>query len=412
MQRLKFAVGLMSLSIVTMIAGLLLSSTLVPLAMGWERVVLTSGSMLPLIDPGDIVLAAKAQHPVAPGTVIVFENPNKPGKLITHRVIENLPNGNYRTKGDANTQPDVSSVTQDMVLGRGVLLVPALGLPVFWLQQGYPALTVSAVALVLLLAWFSRYGLLRRHDPWHTPPVPDAPAPARRKRTAPAVGAAVLITALAGAAIWFAPNPAQGAHTAATANSGNQLTTASATSGVSYFLKASGTTNSTSTPVLPLSPTTPTLAALPNYDTNRDDKPGLLLTQGTGLAETDPAKVQRWMMPQNSPVSLAGNVRVTLWSAMKDFNTTAAGSVTVGLYDCNNGGNNCFPIGTPTTVTSNSSWSGGSSTWVAKEFNLGSINNLTATRLELRVAVTGNSSDAMIFAYDTTTHPSRITVGG
>lgn len=78
MRRLKFVVGLMSLTMVTALAGLVLVATALPLAMGWDRVVLTSGSMMPLIEPGDVVIVSKVEHPIQPGTVITFKNPNKP----------------------------------------------------------------------------------------------------------------------------------------------------------------------------------------------------------------------------------------------------------------------------------------------------------------------------------------------
>lgn len=410
MQRLKFAVGLVSLTIVAMLGGLVLAGTALPLVAGWERVVLTSGSMQPLIDPGDVVLTTKANHPVSPGTVVVFKNPNKPGSLTTHRVIETLPDGSYRTKGDANPQPDVSPVIEEDVIGRGALLVPVIGLPAVWIQQGHPALAAAAAAMVFLLVWLGRFGLLNRYDPWHKPPaaeLQDRPGLQRKPRPViTAAAAAVALAAFAAAGSWLAPQPALGAYSAATGNKSNLLTTAAATA---YHLKTNSSGNTASSAILPLSSTAPTLTTLYNYDTNRDTTPGLILAKGDGLSGTDTTKIQRWMMPHDSPVALSGNVRVTLWSAIKDFNSTKKGSVIVGLYDCNNDGAACTSLAS-TTVTSTGSWSGGSNTWVAKEFNLGTITKQT-TRMELRVAVTGSSDDAMMFAYDTTIYPSRITPG-
>lgn len=175
MQRLKFAVGLMSLVIVTVLSGLVLAATAMPLLSGGNRVVLTSGSMTPLIKPGDLVLTTKADHPLDPGTVVVFKNPNKPGSLITHRIIENLPDGRYRTKGDANGQPDISPVEQENVVGRGSLLIPVIGLPVIWARQGYAVLAGAAAVVVLLLVFFTRYGLLNKYDPWLNSPAPVVP---------------------------------------------------------------------------------------------------------------------------------------------------------------------------------------------------------------------------------------------
>lgn len=245
MQRLKFAVGLVAFWIVSTLGGLVLAATALPLVTGWDRVVLTSGSMQPLIDPGDIVLTQQASHPLAPGTVVVFKNPNKPGALITHRVIENLPDGSYRTKGDANAQADVSPVTPENVVGRGAMLVPVIGRPAIWVQQGYPTLAGAAAVVVLLLCWLSRYGLLSKYDPWlnqeRTAPSENLrprKTPGRRvsmtpgkkpwagdaKSTAVALGALVLSLALVTvAALVMPPRLSTAAFTAHTSNSGNVL---------------------------------------------------------------------------------------------------------------------------------------------------------------------------------------------
>ena len=62
MRGLKFAAGLISLMVVTALAGLALVAVVLPLVLGSERVVLTSGSMEPLIDPGDFVHALLARY--------------------------------------------------------------------------------------------------------------------------------------------------------------------------------------------------------------------------------------------------------------------------------------------------------------------------------------------------------------
>jgi signal peptidase len=416
MRRLKFAVGLMSLTVITALAGLVLVATALPAVMGWDRVVLTSGSMLPLIEPGDVVLVSKVEHPVQPGTVITFKNPNKPGSLITHRVMEVRPDGSYRTKGDANPQPDVSPVKQEMVLGKGTILVPSIGLPAVWLQKGNTTLAVAAIAAVLLIAALSRYGLLRRHDPWLTaggsgalPAVWRIPVP----RWARAAGL-LLVLALAAAGIWLAPRPAQGAFSAASSSPQNILSVA-APSNV-FYLKTNGTTN-TNPPLLDapleLSASAPTLTTLYNYDVLRDPaNPGLLVAKGGGLL--DPivgTTMQRWAMPTRASAVITGNVKARVWTAMKDFSPTKTGSLTAGLYICNPGTNNCTAAGTPATVTSQGSWSGGSTTWVSTDFDLGSISVPTNRVLQLRVTVGTASSDAMMLAYDTTAYPSRVTVG-
>lgn len=395
MRHLKFAAGLMSLTIVTALAGLALIATALPAIMSWGRVVLTSGSMSPLIDPGDVVIAERVQHPIDPGTVVVFHNPNKPGSLVTHRVLEVLPDGTYRTKGDANPQPDVSPVTPDRIIGRGVLLVPVIGLPAVWIGHGHPELAAAAAAVVLLLAGVSRFGLLKKHDPWAATLEPPAREAEHRhpRRSLTTLAGTVAAVALVAVAIWAIPQMAQGAFAASFQNTRNAL--AVPAPAVSLYLKTNGTTPPPDN--LSMANTPPTATTLPNYD-RRDSLAGLTVATGSS---------QNWL--STGPVTLSGPVRLTLWSAMANFNTTQAGSINISLWDCNTNGYGCTQLATVTSA-STGSWSGGSNTWVAKEFNLGTVNRQTA-RLQLRVTVNTSSQAAMMFAYDTTTYQSRVTSG-
>ncbi|MFC9419886.1 signal peptidase I [Bacillus mobilis] len=425
MRRLKFAVGLVSLTVVSALAGLVLAATVLPLVMGWDRVVLTSGSMMPRIAPGDIVLVAPVEHPIKPGTVITFKNPNKPGSLITHRTLDIRPDGSYRTKGDANGPPDVSPVRHDAVIGKGLLLVPAIGLPAVWIQNGQPMLAAAAVFVVILLGFLSRYGLLKKHDPWHVPekdePLdgpddqngPKGPSSRGVRKWAVPVGIVVAVS-LAAAGVWLAPKPTRAAFAASSVNHQNLISTAAAAANI-FYLKTNAPNDSpgpsTTTP-LELTSTAPTLTTLYNYDTAHDTDPGLLIAKGIGQGLDAPlgASLQSWMMPRATTV-ISGNAKARLWTAMKGFSPTKTGSLTVGLYICNPGSNNCTAAGTPVTITSQGSWSGGSTTWVPTDIDLGTINLPSNRVLQIRVAVGSASSDAMMLAYDTTTYPARVTVG-
>lgn len=181
---------------------------------------------------------------------------------------------------------------------------------------------------------------------------------------------------------------------------------------VRYHLKTDGPGDRVSTPVLPLSPDAPTATALPNYDTERDGEPGLVLAKTeAGLEETDPEKFQVWSWPASSPVALSGPVRLRLWSAMKDFDTTKRGAVTAGLYDCDAAGADCGLVASATE--SKTPWSGGSATWVEKTWDFGTVSHTVAAGRSLRakVVVEASSADDMWFAYDTTAYASRLEVG-
>lgn len=106
------------------------------LVIGWQPVLITSGSMGPGISAGDLVLLT--DHPedelLGPGAVITYTDPMVVGGLITHRIDGVREDGLYRTRGDANEKPDPDPVHPDDVVGVGRMLVPLVGLPVLWLR--------------------------------------------------------------------------------------------------------------------------------------------------------------------------------------------------------------------------------------------------------------------------------------
>ncbi len=121
---------------------------------GWNPVVVTSGSMAPTIRPGDVLMVDA--HPVdellGQRTVITFASP-RDGELITHRVFETLPeNRQYITKGDANLTPDTDRVSPEQVRGVGRLVVPLVGLPVVWMQEGNQVAVLATFVLSMASA--------------------------------------------------------------------------------------------------------------------------------------------------------------------------------------------------------------------------------------------------------------------
>ena len=158
--------------------------------------------------------------------------------------------------------------------------------------------------------------------------------------------------------------------------------------------------------VLPLDETSPTATTLYNYDDDRDGDVGLLLAKsGAGLSETDLTKHQIWSA--SGPIDLDGSATLTLWSAIKSFDTTKRGVVLVALLDCNRPGTNCNTITTGSLDLE--PWdTAGSGTWVEKTIDLGTVTHTIASgrTLRIKIVVGGNSGDDMWFAYDTTSYDS------
>ncbi|AGZ40002.1 signal peptidase I [Actinoplanes friuliensis] len=124
---------------------------LLPLSWGWDAYTVTSGSMAPLVRPGDVVIASPgAGSGPRPGTVVVLAPAVSGGEPVTHRVVERLPDGRYRTQGDANAQPDSRLVTKAQLLGVGRIVVPLAG--TVRLHAGRAAPVAGLVLIALSLA--------------------------------------------------------------------------------------------------------------------------------------------------------------------------------------------------------------------------------------------------------------------
>ena len=97
---------------------------------GMVLMVVLSGSMTPLMLPGDAIIVAPADpEEIGVGDVVVFQYPGQDERMvITHRIIGvDMDTGLYSTKGDANTVPDYFSVSKDDIIGRPVFLIPFIG---------------------------------------------------------------------------------------------------------------------------------------------------------------------------------------------------------------------------------------------------------------------------------------------
>jgi len=146
-------VGLAQFCVCTV--GLLVLWVAVPVLSGrYDSVAIVSGSMSPRIRSSDVVLITPTDgHHLARGTVITFKDPAHPGRRLTHRIVKRLPDGSYRTKGDANREPDSTPVRPRTIEGVGRLVVPLVGAPIVWIHDGQAwRVALLAGALVLLVA--------------------------------------------------------------------------------------------------------------------------------------------------------------------------------------------------------------------------------------------------------------------
>lgn len=129
-----------------------------PRVFGYQTSTMLTGSMSPLINPGDVVVTVPVPvSDIRAGDVITYRIPVEDRRVETHRVTEvfTATDGStaVRTKGDANRSVDPweASLNGDTV-HRHVFTVPALGHALRAVRQPavLGALTYGAPAILVL----------------------------------------------------------------------------------------------------------------------------------------------------------------------------------------------------------------------------------------------------------------------
>jgi len=123
-----------------------------------------SGSMEPGLREGALAVVAHIDAAdVEPGMTIVFADPLAPDRLVAHRAVAALPGEPpaWRTKGDANAQPDPVPVQAGAIQGRVLWAIPALGRVVTALRGPQAIVLLVGLPLALLVvteirAWRGR----------------------------------------------------------------------------------------------------------------------------------------------------------------------------------------------------------------------------------------------------------------
>lgn len=111
---------------------------------GFAFVEVMSGSMEPGISAGDIVLIHTHEERIREGDVISFQ---KGGVQMLHRVIEKNEEG-FRTKGDANREPDAFFVRREEIRGVCIAAFPQ-GQRIFAFLRS-PAFLILGLLLLIL----------------------------------------------------------------------------------------------------------------------------------------------------------------------------------------------------------------------------------------------------------------------
>jgi signal peptidase I len=138
----------------------------------FSATIVKSGSMQPGIGVGDVVVAKEiGEKSAVLGHVVTYEKPGESDELITHRIVYQKGD-DLVTRGDANPDPDSTTITRDDIEGRGFILVPWIGLPAHWAATGDWAPFAATVVGLGALGWAAR----------DNEPDEDAEAATKRRR--------------------------------------------------------------------------------------------------------------------------------------------------------------------------------------------------------------------------------------
>ena len=173
-----------------------------------------------------------------------------------------------------------------------------------------------------------------------------------------------------------------------------------------YYLFASPVAGDTvSSEVLPTATRLPQNWTLPNYDTDRDSAPGLLIVRGGALATGDPARLQRFAVDTAIDLSLRGRHQVHLWVASADGGDRDM-DVSVALARCHDVTGSCNVV----AITSRSFEV--RSGFELQSFDFGRLTQTIAAiqHLEVWVAVGANSESDLVLAYDSGIYGSGLQI--
>ena len=98
--------------------------------LGFKLMIVLSGSMEPVMMPGDVVVVAPVDtDALTPGDIVSFwRRMDDTDIIITHRIIGiDAEGGMFTTKGDNNNAADDVLLEKDDIIGRTVFLIPYLG---------------------------------------------------------------------------------------------------------------------------------------------------------------------------------------------------------------------------------------------------------------------------------------------
>lgn len=123
-----------------------INSNETPSFLGYKSFVIVSGSMLPELEIGDIVVVKQIDEDLKEGDIISFREGNS---IVTHRIDHVIDSGKrFITKGDANNAEDVNPVNLENVEGIYSFKIPKLGKFILFMQNKTGIIVVAILIYI------------------------------------------------------------------------------------------------------------------------------------------------------------------------------------------------------------------------------------------------------------------------
>ena len=126
-----------------------------PSLFGKKAFVIVSGSMIPEIHIGDIVITNDKNYANI-GDIIAFR---KDTTVIVHRIVKEMNIDSeimYQTKGDNNNVEDLDLVRRDTIEGVCIGKIPYIGSLLMWLYNNLAIVIVALILIIIIKYFFSR----------------------------------------------------------------------------------------------------------------------------------------------------------------------------------------------------------------------------------------------------------------
>ena len=121
---------------------------------GYKAFTIASGSMIPTLDIGDVIISKKvAEKDIKEGDIITFTEGEGKVYNVTHRIVEIVKDGGktlYRTKGDNNNTKDDELVKYENVVGKYKFKISKIG---NWVVQIQTTCGIVIAILVIYLIY-------------------------------------------------------------------------------------------------------------------------------------------------------------------------------------------------------------------------------------------------------------------